>query len=94
MHSEPDNPASPSPSSAAQVAPALASKSPLPSSSTGRSRKYERAVMKIEAIQALSTAGFHKSIARTLVDGALATAPEDVTLEALLVTALQRSRTS
>jgi len=66
---------------------------PSSSSSNGRSTKYERVVMKTEAIQALTTAGFHRSLARTFVEDALADAPADVTLEKLLVMALQRSRT-
>ncbi|MEO8548756.1 MAG: hypothetical protein ABI678_02240 [Kofleriaceae bacterium] len=49
--------------------------------------------MKTEAIQALATSGFHRSTARSLVDAALEVAPADVTLETLLVHALQLSRT-
>ena len=73
---------------------ALPTKGSPPALSAERSNKYERVVMKTEAIQAMATSGFHKSQARAFVDAALEVAPPDVTLEALLVLALQRSRTS
>jgi hypothetical protein len=65
----------------------------VPSTATRPSTsKYERVVMKTEAIQALTTAAFERSTARALVEDALATASADISLESLLVIALQRSR--
>lgn len=54
--------------------------------------KFERVVMKAEAIQAMTQLGFHRSTSRSLVEAALDASPHDVTLEQLLRAALQRSR--
>lgn len=60
----------------------------------GRVSKYERVVMKTEAIQAISQSGFRKSSARGLVEAALDAAPADVTLERLLFDAFRRARST
>ena len=60
----------------------------------GRPNKYERVVMKTEAIQALTQLGFHKATARRLVEAALEAAPPELTLEQLLRDALQGSRSA
>lgn len=54
--------------------------------------KYERVVMRTEAIQGITQLGFPKAIARSAVDAALEGAPPEITLEKLIAAALQRTR--
>jgi len=76
------------------AAPAIVTSSvPIAATShVGRPSKYERVVMKTEAIQGLTQLGFHKATARGLVEAVLETSPPELTLEQLLREALQRSR--